>query len=67
MSYLISICGSSPVNQRVIIFDGPNVHFHDMVVDILIHNHLHNFFLKDRDYVNEQLNDIGPKASIKDL
>ena len=67
MSYLSSICGSSPLNPQVLLCGGHIRNFDDRALNILWSHHIKSFILNSGDFVHDQLNDNGPNLKLKYL
>ena len=62
-----NICGDSPINNKIIFFNGNDSHFYGHTLLHMYQWNIQPFILKAGDYVNDQPNDNGPNAKLKSL
>ena len=67
MTQFSNICGASPVNNKIIFFNGNDSHFDDRALTKIQRNNIHTFILKVGDSINNQPNDNGPNSKLKSL
>jgi len=60
------LCGASESNPQYLYFDGHGSHWDADALDLMSSNDIYSFFLKAEDSENDQPNDNGPNAGLKD-
>ena len=64
MTQISNICGASPVNNQIIIFDGHERDFDDLTLIHTEHQNIQPFVLKSGDSINDQTNYIGSNEKL---
>ena len=67
MNQLYNICGTSPVNNSILFFDGKNIHFDDRALTQMQSKKIYPFILKAGDSINNQPNENVPNSKMKAL
>ena len=67
MTQLSNICGASPVNNQILLFDGNDSHFENHALTQMKIKNIQPFILKVGDSINNQTNDNGPNSKLKAL
>ena len=67
MAHFPSICYTSPLNPRVLFYDGHDSHSGDRVLRILWSHHIQPLILKSGDSMNDQPSNISPKLKPNNL
>ena len=67
MTQFSNVCGASPVNNKILFFDGYGSHFDDDAPWQVMGKNTQSFVLKEVDYINDQLNDNGPNYKLNSL
>ena len=67
MTQFSNVCGASPVNNRILFFDGHDSHFDDCTQRQMKCKNTQPFVLKSGKYGNYQTNDNGTNAKLKSL
>ena len=67
MTQLSNICGSSPVKNWVLFFDGHDSHFEDRALTQMQIKKIKPFILKAGDSINDKPNDNRPNSKLKAL
>ena len=62
-----NVCGSSPVNNQIIFFDGHDSHFNARALRHIQFRNSQHFVLKSGDSTNDKHNDNGPNDKLKYL
>ena len=67
MTQLSNICGTPPVNNRILFFGGHDSHFNYGALRKMILKNIQPFVLKAVNSTNDQTNDNDPNAKLKSL
>ena len=67
MTQLSNVCGTSPVNNQILFFDGKYSHFNNGALTQMMCKNIQHFFLKSGDSINDQPNDNVPNAKLMSL
>ena len=67
MTQFSNICGTSPVNNQILFFNGHDSHFDDRALTQMQMENIQPFILKVGDSINNQPNDSGPNSKLKAL
>ena len=67
MKQLSNICGASPVNSKILLFNGHDSHFYNHALIQMKSKNIQPFKLKLGDSMNEHPNDNGPNSKLKAL
>ena len=67
MNQFSNICGASPVNNQILLFDGHDSHFSDRSLTQMQIKNIQPFILKSGDSINDQPNDNRPNSKLKAL
>ena len=67
MNQLSNVCGTYPVNNQIIFFDGHDSHFDDGALIQIMCKNIQPFVLKSGKPINYQPNYNGPNAKLKSL
>ena len=65
MIQLSTVCGTSSINNQIILFNGNGSHFNDCSLCYMEDRNTKPFFLKSGDSGNNQRNDNGPNVELK--
>ena len=65
MTQFSNICGAYSVNNKILFFDGHDIHFDDLVITKMQRKHIQPFILKSGDSINDQPNDNRPNSKMK--
>ena len=61
------ICGASPANNQILLFDGHNSHFNDGALRQMMCKNIQIFVIESSNSIKNQPNDNGPNAKLKSL
>ena len=64
---LSNICGASPINNKILLFDGHGSHFNNGALRKMNYTKIQPFLLKVGNNINDQNNDNVPNAKLKSL
>ena len=67
MTQFSNICGASPVNNQILLFDGHDSHFDDRALTQMRIKNIQPFILEAGDSINDHPNDNGPNSKLKAL
>ena len=67
MTQFSNICGTSPVNNQILFFDGHDSHFDDRSLTQIQSKNIQPFILKAGYPINDQPKDNGPNSTLKTL
>ena len=67
MSQFSNVCGASPVNNQILLFDGHSSHFDGSALRHMMCKKIQPFVLKEGDTINGHPNDNGPNSKLKSL
>ena len=67
MTQFSNICGTSPINNQILFFDGHDSHFEDRALTQMQSKNIQPFILKAGDSINDHTNDNGPNSTLKAL
>ena len=67
MTQLSNICGASPVNNQILLFDGHDSNFDNRSVTQIQSKNFQPFILKAGESINDQPNDNTPNSKLKSL
>ena len=67
MTQFSNICGTSPVNNSILFFDGNNIHFDNRALIQMQSKNIQHFIPKAGGSINNQPNDNGPNLTLKAL
>ena len=65
MTQFPNICGTSPVKNQILLFDGDSSHLDDRARTQIQSKNIHPFILKAVDSNNDQPNENGPNSRLK--
>ena len=63
----VSMCCSSPLNPQVLFYDGCDIKFDHMSLEILCKHNIQYFILNTGSYVHDQPNDNSPNMKLNNL
>ena len=67
ITQLSNICGTYPVNNQILFFDGQDSQFDDCALTQIQSKKINPFILKAGDSINDQTNENGPNSKLKAL
>ena len=67
MTQFSNICGTSPINNQILFFDGYDSNFDNGALRLIMFKNNQPFVLKSGDSTNNQTNDNVPNAKLKFL
>ena len=67
MTQFSNICGASPVNNQILLFNGHHSHFDDRALAHMQNKNIQPFILKVGESINDQPNDNGSNSTLKAL
>ena len=67
MTQFSNICGTYPVNNQILLFDGNDNHFNDGALRRMVYKNIQSFVIKSGDSINDQPNYNGPNDELKSL
>ena len=67
MNQFSNLCGSSPVNNQILFFNGKGSHFDKYALIQMKCKNIQPFALKAGDSINYKPNDNGPNVKLKSL
>ena len=65
MAHLSTVCGTSPFDNYILLFDGHDSHFDDHTLCYISTCNIQPFVLKSGKYGNDQPKDNGPNSKLK--
>ena len=67
MTQFSNVCGASPVNNRILLFDRHKSQFDDGALRQMMCKNIQPFVIKSSDSINDQTNNNGLNAKLKSL
>ena len=67
MNQFSNVCGTSPVKNQIILFDGHDSHFDNRALRQMMYRNIQPFVMKSGNSINDQPNYNGPNSKLKSL
>ena len=67
MTQFSNMCGTYPVNNQILFFDGNEIHLDNRALTQIQSKNIQAFILKAGDSINDQPNENGPNSTLKAL
>ena len=65
MTQFSDVCGTSPINDQIIFFDGHDIHFNGRSLMNMEHQNIQPLVMKEGDFGKDHTNDNGPNYNLK--